>query len=96
MNFRRFSNLIQLLINECILLNYRNENNLNKTREDIRLPFNLIGNKIVKTETKSSSLNEYFDKSDNAYVDYTSNGERKILINQKVKHFAIILSFLLR
>ena len=53
-----------------------NENNLAKTREGEKKPFVSIANEKVKIETKLSSLNEFINKSDTAFADYTYKGER--------------------
>ncbi len=51
------------------------EINLNKLREDNTFSLSNIGNRKVKTETILYNFNRIVNKSDIAYVDYTSGGK---------------------
>ena len=42
----------------------------------MKIPLTAIGNKKVKIEAIFSTFNKHINKSDIAYVDYTSNEER--------------------
>ena len=49
--------------------NIYDEINLTMIREDVKIPLNSIGNKIVKIQTMLSTMNKHINKSDIAYID---------------------------
>ena len=52
-----------------------------QTREDFKIPLNSIGNKNIKIETMLSNLNKHLNKSDIAFIDYSTGGENYKNIN---------------
>ena len=61
--------------------NIYNEINLTMIREDVKIPLNSIGNRIVKIETMLSTMNKHINKSDIAYIDYSLGWEKNQIIN---------------